>query len=166
MRSLIRVVLFGVSYVCAAACFGQANTPPTVSVKVDKPIIAAAKPFKAVVSVTFADGLHGYQNPASSQNFIPVAVTAGDKTFTVVSVSYPKGTPTTVAGEDKPVSIYAGTVKIVVTLKAPAKLGKTTLKLAFYYQQCNESSCFPPSTVSVAAPVTVAKTVKATKATG
>ena len=146
----------------ATAAFAQLDTAPTAKLQFDKAPIQAGKPFTATLIVTFAEGLHGYQNPPSNPDLIPVEVKTGDKTFTVVKVAYPKGTPMPMPGEPKPLAVYSGTVKIPVTLKAPTKLGKTSLKLVFAYQQCNDKACFPPSKVNVEASVNVAKATKAT----
>ena len=141
----------------SVGAFAQSDTPPTVKVTVNPASIQASKPFEAVLSVTFADGLHAYQNPPSADTFIPVVVKVDGTTFSVVNVKYPKGTPTKVAGEDKPVNVYTGTIKITVTLKAPAKIGSYDLKLAVNYQQCNEGSCYPPSSVDTKVTIKVAK---------
>ena len=155
MALLSRALFFASLAVVTASSFGQGDTPPTVKLSVDGPNVLANKPFNAVLSVTFADGLHAYQNPPSADTFIPVVVKVDGKTFSVVAVKYPKGVPAKVAGEDKPINIYSGTIKIPVTLKAPAKLGSYDLKLEVSYQQCNEGSCFPPSTVNAKATVKV-----------
>ena len=141
------------------SAFAQSDTPPEAKVNVTSATIQAGKPFEAVLSVTFAQGLHAYQNPPSADTFIPVVVKLDGTIFSVVNVKYPKGTPTKVAGEDKPVNIYSGTIKIPVTIKAPAKTGSYDLKLTVNYQQCNEGSCFPPSSVETKASVKVAKAV-------
>jgi len=146
-----------------AAVAAAQNTPP--SVKLNPPlVVAAGKPFNAVLTVTFAPGLHGYQNPPSDPSLIPVSVTFVDKTFQAIHVKYPKGTPEKVGGDPKPVSVYEGAIKIPVVVTAPTKLGKTTLKLAFSYQQCTDRTCFQPSSINVQADVLVVKNLPPTKA--
>jgi DsbC/DsbD-like thiol-disulfide interchange protein len=148
-----------VPFVLAAAVlsFGQGDTAPKVSITVSKSTVTAGKPIQAILSVTFAEGLHGYQNPPSDPTLIPVVVKSADSVFKVVKVSYPKGTPAKVGGESSPVNVYAGTIKIPVTLTAPTKLGKATLTLKFDYQQCNEQACFPPNSISAKVNLTVVK---------
>jgi len=163
MRSFFRASLLAASGLVTCLTYGQ-GTPPVVSLKVTSAKIVAGKPFDAVVTVTFSDGLHGYQNPQSDPSLIPVTVTAGDKSLSVLKVNYPKGTPETVAGESKPINVYEGTIKIPVSIKAPVKLGKLVVKLSLGYQECNAQSCFPPSSITVEASVTVVKTAAASKA--
>jgi DsbC/DsbD-like thiol-disulfide interchange protein len=150
-----RAILVASLALISAVTFGQGDTPPVVKLSVDTPIVAASKPFKATLTVTFGSGLHAYQNPQSDPSYIPVAVTSGDKVFKIVAVNYPKGTPTTIAGEKTPINVYTGTIKIPITLQAPAKFGRMPLKVAFAYQQCNDSSCFPPSSITALGTVTV-----------
>ncbi len=142
---------------CATFVYAQGDTAPKATLSLSSPKAFAGKTYKAVLTVTFAEGLHGYQNPPSDPTLIPVTVKLADKTFKLVAVSYPKGVPATVGGESKPVNVYEGTVKIPITLTAPTKLGKTSLNLTFGYQQCNSAACFPPGTVTVKAVVTVIK---------
>ncbi|MEZ0324661.1 MAG: protein-disulfide reductase DsbD domain-containing protein, partial [Fimbriimonas sp.] len=51
--------------------------------------------------------------------------------------------------------VYQGRVEIPVEIKVPAKAGKQTIKLAVNYQQCNESSCFPPGKIALISKLTV-----------
>ena len=154
-RSLIVAGLSVLTY-CA---FAQSDTPPTVKLSVDNKSVTAGKAFNASVSVTFADGLHAYQNPPTADTCIPVVVKVDGKQFTLLAAKYPKGSPAKVAGEEKPVNIYTGTIKIPISIKAPVKVGSFDLQVAVSYQQCNEGSCFPPSTVNAVAKVTVGKAI-------
>ena len=153
IRSLF-VASLGLAY---SHAFAQADTPPSVKVSIDDKAVTAGKPFNASVAITFADGLHAYQNPPSADTFIPVVVKLEGKEFTLVTAKYPKGTPAKVAGEEKPVNIYTGTIKIPFTVKAPAKAGAFDFNVSVSYQQCNEGSCFPPSSVNASAKIKVGK---------
>lgn len=144
-------------FALAAYSFGQGDTAPKVSITVPKTTVAAGKPVQAILTVTFAEGLHGYQNPPTDPTLIPVVVKSADALFKVTKVSYPKGTPAKVGGESAPVNVYAGTIKIPVTLTAPTKLGQATLTLKFDYQQCNEQACFPPNSITAKLNLTVVK---------
>ena len=157
MRSLYRNFVVPFVFALAAFSFGQGDTAPKVSISVAQKTVIAGKPVQAILSVTFADGLHGYQNPPTDPTLIPVVVKSIDTIFKVVKVSYPKGTPAKVGGESAPVNVYAGTIKIPVTLTAPTKLGKATLTLKFDYQQCNEQACFPPNSITTKIDLTVVK---------
>jgi len=156
MAFLKRVALLtGVACISVVA-FGQGETPPVVKLRFDRPIVSAGKPFKAFLTVTFAPGLHAYQNPPSAPSFIPIVVKAADKSISLLSVEYPKGAPSKVAGESKPVNVYQGTIKIPMTFKAPSKTGSFPVKITFSYQQCDERSCYPPTTVNAKANVIIA----------
>ena len=162
MRSSYRIFAAPFLLAFAINAFGQGDTAPKVTITVPKSSVVAGKPIQATLIVTFADGLHGYQNPPTDPTLIPVVVSSADKIFKVVKVTYPKGTPAKVGGESTPVNVYAGTIKIPVTLLAPVKLGKTTLSLKFDYQQCNEQACFPPSSIVSKFSLTVVKAGAAT----
>jgi len=159
MRSLTRVSIVTALVALASAAFSQGSTAPVASLKIVSPTVVVNKTVQAVITLTFADGLHGYQNPASDPTLIPVSVSISDKAFHLLKVDYPKGRPTKVEGEPKPVSVYEGTIKIPVTLQAPAKPGKITLNLKVEYQQCNAQTCFPPSSLNTTATVNVVKSI-------
>lgn len=134
---------------------GQAaNLPPTAELILPKTPVKSGKPFQATLKLKFSPGLHGYQNPPSDEFEIPVAVKVKSPSYKLVSVSYPKGVAMSMAGAPA-VKVYSGTVNIGLTLKKSGKTGP--LLLDIHYQQCTESSCFPPADLTVKAAVPVAK---------
>lgn len=149
-----------------ASSFAQGDSAPTTSLSVSGAKVYAGKSFTATLSITFAEGLHGYQNPPTDPTLIPVTVKLADKVFKLVSVAYPKGVPASVGGETKPVNVYEGTVKIPIKLIAPAKAGKAVLSVSIGYQQCNAASCFPPGTLAAKTSVVVMPAAKATTGKG
>ena len=118
---------------------------PTMKVTIDKKTVKPGGVLKGEVLLTFASGLHGYQNPPSKDYMIPVTVKLEGKAFKEkdLKVTYPVGNDFMANGESA--KVYEGTVKIPFTLKLPAKPGKYDLDLVVGYQQCNESSCWPPA---------------------
>ncbi len=128
------------------------DVPPTVSFKTDKATYKTGEEIRGTVTATFAPGLHGYQNPPDDPNLIPVTVKPGDGT-TISSVTYPKGHVEMVAGAAS--AVYSGTVEFRVVIAAPTKPGKQKLNLGFYYQQCDASTCFMPTTIQLSAEVTI-----------
>lgn len=152
----MRTVLALLMSIWAVAALAQ-DTPPKVQLKLDKPTAVAGSLVKGTVIVTFERGLHGYQNPQKNPSLIPVAVVAADKTTKLGKVVYPKGIDMRVPGEDEPVKVYEGTIRIPVQFTAPDKAGKTTLKIKLNYQQCTDSNCFPPSSVTASASLDVTK---------
>lgn len=150
MRTAVALLLS----ICTVFALAQ-DTPPKVQLKLDKATAAAGSVVKGTVIVTFEKGLHGYQNPPSDPSMIPVSVVAADKTLKVLKVEYPKGV--NLAGSSEPVKVYEGTIQIPVQLRAPDKTGKATLKLKVNYQQCTESNCFAPNSVTASATLEVTK---------
>lgn len=136
---------------------------PSASLKFAKANVKAGEKVKATLSITFADGLHGYQNPPAQDYQIPVKVSVTEKGFTLVKVTYPKGTDFTMQGEEHPAKVYEGTIQIPLELKAAAKAGSYNVNVKVDYQQCNESSCFPPSSVVAKAKLVVAAAPKQVK---
>jgi DsbC/DsbD-like thiol-disulfide interchange protein len=150
-------LLFGLLALVGSA-FAQAQEP-TVSVSAPPKSVAAGSKITLTLTLTFAPGLHGYQNPPAQEYEIPVTVKVDGKDFKVVKVAYPAGVDVKMGGADKPTKAYEGTIKIPVTITVPAKLGAKDLKFVVSYQQCDESTCFPPGTVSATAKVNIVKKV-------
>ncbi len=159
MAYLLRVSLLASTAVVSALSMAQSDTPPIVKIKLEKSIVSANKPFKATLNVTFASGLHSYQNPPNPSTYIPLTVKLDGKVFKVVSMKYPKGSPIKVAGEDKPVYVYSGQVQIPITFMAPKTTGSIPIKLTVSYQQCNDRECYPPTSLVAKSSVIVASKI-------
>lgn len=149
-----------VLFALLAAAFASAQAPaPTVTVSAPPKQVAAGAKLTLTVTLTFADGFHGYQNPPAQDYEIPVTVKIDGKEFKVVKIAYPAGTDAKIGGSDKPTKAYEGVVKIPITLTAPAKIGAKTMKVVVAYQQCDESTCFPPGEIISTVKVNVVKKV-------
>ncbi|MCH7944733.1 MAG: thioredoxin family protein [Armatimonadetes bacterium] len=127
------------------------NVPPTASIIGLDGTLGAGKQYQATVVLEFAEGLHGYQNPPSDENLIPVTVSGQS----VVEVTYPKGEMMLAGGIEA--AAYEGRVEILVVFQAPDEPGEHTLRLTVGYQQCNEFVCFLPDEFEVAAQMVVVK---------
>jgi len=149
---MIKRAIFLASLMGAVA-LAWAQAPPTASLKVGSQAVKPGASFDATVSVTFAENLHGYQNPPTEDFMVPVSVASSTKDFTLKSAKYPKGVVKKAGGMDA--AVYEGTVQIPITLVAPKKAGAYTLKLDVKYQQCDENNCFVPGTISATAKVKV-----------
>ncbi len=154
MKSLKLIPALCLGLAIAVFAGAQDNTPPTVKVSFPASGKHGAK-LSGTVTVTFADGLHGYQNPPSDPDLIPIEVKVTTKGVQLKSVKYPAGKDLTMAGETKAVKAYSGTIKIPVDITLPAKKGTVKLQFNFHYQQCNMNSCYPPSDETVATTVSV-----------
>ncbi len=131
---------------------GQA---PEVTFKLDNETPMIGTLVTGIVTVTFAPGLHGYQNPPSEDYMIPIVVSGGDlKGF---QVRYPMGTPAAVGGETKMVMTYEGTVEFPVAFRAPVKAGKSPININVRYQLCNEQACFAPGNAKASLTINTVK---------
>jgi thiol:disulfide interchange protein DsbD len=128
--------------------------PAKVELKLDSKVVAPGGTVKGKVLVTFAPGWHGYQNPPMRDYEIPLKVESKTKGITL-KASYPKGQMKDFMGA--PTAMYEGTVTIPIVLTMPKTLGTYALKLDVSYQQCDDSSCLPPQTTSVAEKLVVKK---------
>jgi DsbC/DsbD-like thiol-disulfide interchange protein len=147
-------IVFAAALMLLAALVLAQETKPKATLKFDKPTAVAGTTVKAKLILTFAEGLHGYQNPPTEDYQIPVEVTAAKGT-TLGKVSYPKGKPFLMMGETKPSMVYEGTVEIPVEIKVQPRAGRQTVKVVVKYQQCTESNCFPPGQFEVTAVLNV-----------
>ena len=142
----------------AALACSQAPEPTVAVSNLPKQFVAGTK-VTIMVTITFADGYHAYQNPPASEYDIPVVVKVDGKEFKALKVAYPPGVDAIVGGGEKPTKAYEGTIKVPVTIQVPATVGKKKLIVVVSYQQCDSTSCFPLSRVSSTTAVTVVKKV-------
>lgn len=120
---------------------------PQVVVSGPKTPVAPGAKFTVRLTVTFAPGLHGYQNPPADPFQIPLSVTVANKDIRVASVKYPAGVPKIFQGER--VMVYEGATVVTLELVAPKKAGNVPVRLNVRYQQCDDTSCWPPETSTV-----------------
>jgi hypothetical protein len=128
------------------------DTPPVVSLTLPHAVVAHA-PFVAKLSITFATGLHGYQNPPSDPYTIPVKIKLASGDVKVIKVVYPAGTDLSMAGDPKPAKVYSGSVVVPIKLVAGTHTGDLVFEVD--YQQCTESNCFAPSSIKAKATLRV-----------
>lgn len=104
------------------------------------------------------EGWHTNSHTPSFEYLIPtvveVTLPAG---WGEAAVVYPPGEMRTFAFEDRPLSVYEATVAIVASFTVPvdATPGPATATIELSYQACNDNSCLPPVTTSVALDVMV-----------
>lgn len=130
------------------AAVAGAQDPPKVSVSSDITEAGVGDTIPATLTVTFAPGLHGYQNPQKDATIIPIKVANGDHTE-IVDVEYPTGTPKSVGGLPDKYPVYEGTIEIPFSFQLTSDPGPDGADIRFSYQQCNDSTCFPPDSVTV-----------------
>lgn len=137
------------------ACLGLAQDPPvSVASAVQDPTVkvslsqTSARPnetVKGVAKVSFAPGLHAYQNPQKDQTIIPITLEATGAEL--AKIEYPVGTEKSIGGLPDKYAVHDGEIEIPFTLVAPEKAGPHEIKFSFGFQQCDEDNCYPPGTV-------------------
>jgi DsbC/DsbD-like thiol-disulfide interchange protein len=157
MKLLAAFVLIAV----VALGFGQ-EVVPKATLTLDKATAVAGSVVSGKVTITFDSGLHGYQNPPTLDYQIPLKLEA-QKGSLIYTARFPKGVPFLMEGEKEPSMVYENTIEIPVWVKASATPGQRPVKLTVTYQQCNASSCFPPGSLDISAPLTVTPAPKPKK---
>lgn len=134
---------------CGTAQFPRADTVVQVRVEPASVKTRAASPAAATLVAVIQDGFHINSNQPSESYLIASRVElieAGP--FTLDKIDYPKGELKTFDfAPDEKLSVYEGTVKLPLRLRAKAgtRAGSHTLRLAFHYQACNDQVCLPPA---------------------
>lgn len=131
---------------------GTAQDAPRIELKLDAKTAKPSSEVKGTVIITFAPGLHGYQNPPSQSYQLPIVV-KGDTGTTVLKVKYPAGHDEEVGGEVA--KVYSGRTVVPITFKAPAKAGPVKFGVVVEFQQCDASNCFAPDRAKGSATLTV-----------
>jgi DsbC/DsbD-like thiol-disulfide interchange protein len=143
--------------ILAASLFAQ-NETPKIEATIAQTTVAPGRPITGKVNITFADGLHAYQNPPTKDYQIPVSLSATTETIKLIRISYPQGEEHAIGGESDPSRSYSGTISIPFLIKAPMKAGSHKIALSLRYQQCTDSMCFAPKSVPINLTFKVAKT--------
>ena len=113
---------------------------------------------EATVRLDIAQGFHTHANPATDKFYIPTELRAEPQEgITPGKPVYPPGVSRKLAFFDKPLSLYEGSVRIKLPLRADkdAAKGRHTLRTKLRVQHCNDRECFPPQTIDAPLPVTV-----------
>ncbi|MCI0403523.1 MAG: protein-disulfide reductase DsbD N-terminal domain-containing protein [Acidobacteria bacterium] len=133
---------------CGTAQFPRAEN--VVQVRVE-PATVKAKAGNAATTTLVAviqEGFHINSNQPTESYLIPTRVELVEAgPFALDKIEYPKGELKTFAfAPDEKLSVYEGTVKLPLKLRAKAGTrGSHALRLAFHYQACNDQVCLPPA---------------------
>jgi hypothetical protein len=78
-------------------------------------------------------------------------------TYRLLRVEYPDGETVTLPFDPQPLSVYQGTVTLIVEVETPPGLGGggVTIPLLVSYQACSDRECLPPAEARVEVPVSV-----------
>jgi thiol:disulfide interchange protein DsbD len=114
--------------------------------------------FEAEVVLRIAAGWHINSHKPSQDYMIATAVEIEPTEGLIVSdILYPKATMTKLALSDDSLSVYEGTVSIIVPFTSTEKLpaGKNSAVGKITIQACNNKVCLAPSILSIAFPFEV-----------
>lgn len=150
MNSLKTLVVFWLAALSTVA-MGQMTMPdpPTVTIETTATSAKPGDEVEATMTVTFATGLHGYQNPQTDESIIPIEVKGGEG-VELVKVDYPKGESKIIeAISPDPYFLHSGTITIPIRFKAPSAVPADGIPFEFHYQQCSDVTCFAPDKVDI-----------------
>lgn len=107
-----------------------------------------------VVLATIQKGFHINSNKPTEDYLIPTRVELpADAPVVLAGADFPPGELKSFGfAPDEKLSVYEGTLKVSVKLKAKpdAPAGQHTVNLAFHYQACNDQLCLRPAKRDVA----------------
>ena len=129
-----------------------------VTATVEEAKLAAGGAGEATVRIDIAQGYHVQANPASDKFYVATELRAEPQEgLTPGKPVYPPGRSLKLGFSDKPLSVYEGSVRIKLPLRADqnAAKGRHTLRAKLRVQHCNDRECFPPHYIDAPIPVTI-----------
>ena len=117
----------------------------------------AGQAIRGTLEIAIDDGYHLNANPPSLDYLKPLVARLAEKSaLTLAAVPYPSGHDFKVEGEEKPISVYEGTVTLPLVVSMPAAAtGSVSLALEVDFQACNAAGCERPQTVGIGLAVRV-----------
>jgi hypothetical protein len=145
-----------------AATAPAAATPTpqqqVVTATVEEAKLDAGGAGEATVRLDIAAGYHVNANPASDKFYVATELTAEPQEgVTPGRPVYPDGMSRKLGFAEKPLSVYEGSVRIKLPLRADkgAAKGRHTLRAKIRVQPCNDEACLQPREIDAPIPVTV-----------
>jgi hypothetical protein len=154
----------GVTPTPAPAATAQAAATPTpqaqvVTATVEEAKLAAGGSGEATVRLDIAQGYHVQSNPASDKFYVAteLRMEPQQEGLTAGKPVYPPGLQRKLGFADKPLSVYEGSIRIKLPLRADAgaSKGRRTLRAKVRVQPCNDEACLQPREIDAPIPVTV-----------
>jgi len=137
----------------SALCRAVAEQPPVrVEAAASATRVRPGGSFDISLAIRIADGWHINSHQPLQSFLIPTTVEASaEAPVTVGEVHYPTGRETILGEGQDPLSLYAGTVLLVVpvTVAEEAEAGSQTISLTLHYQACDDRSCLAPETLQL-----------------
>jgi uncharacterized protein len=113
---------------------------------------------EASVRLDIAQGYHTHANPATDRFYIATELRAeAQEGITPGKPVYPPGASRKLGFAEKPLSLYEGSVRIKLPLRAEknALKGRHTLRAKLRVQPCNDEACLPPRDIDASIPVII-----------
>ncbi len=160
--SALLLLLTAIAHTAAAQINAGSAAPPDPATLVHASVapveLKAGTRANALVQLTIQPTWHINSNPPSPDYMIPTRVEIRPAFGVTASRAvYPKPQELKVEFDDKPLSVYSGTVTISVPLSAAATAenGKHALKGSVRYQSCNDQVCTRPTTIPLAIEIVI-----------
>jgi thiol:disulfide interchange protein len=148
-------IIFGLLFSAALAAFAQ--NPVSLSISVSPNIIPAGSKGTAKVTASIGGGWHMYSVTQGAGGPNPTRISIEGGPFKMNGVSGPRPRVQMDPNFNINTETYEGsaTFTIPFTVAADAGPGAQDLTVNVRFQVCNDSTCLPPKTVKVSAPVTI-----------
>jgi hypothetical protein len=151
---------------CLFALFATASMLSPLSLIAEKPDVrakiiapaglAAGSKATLAVEMTLGTNWHVNGHSPSEKYLIPTDVTLATSVGTLSPIRYPKDVEKRFSFADKPLRVYAGTVRFETDLEVPVGAsGKASIAGTLSYQACNDQQCFAPAKIPLEASVVV-----------
>ena len=129
---------------------------PDVTAKIVDGRLAPGAKGPVVVEMRLGPKWHVNVHTPLEEFLVPTVVTVKTSSGQLLLVKYPKGELKRFAFSDKPLSVYAGTVRFEVELPGPPGTGRpVALSGEVSYQACNDEQCFPPARIPLSTTIEV-----------
>jgi cytochrome c biogenesis DsbD-like protein len=135
-----------------------APKPQEVTALVEEVKLDAGGTGEASVRLDIIQGYHIHANPAADKFYIATVLSAeAQDGITPGKPVYPPGASRKLPFFDKPLSLYEGSVRIKLPLRADknALKGRHTLRAKLRVQPCNDKECFAPRDIDAPINVTI-----------
>ncbi|MGE5275841.1 MAG: protein-disulfide reductase DsbD domain-containing protein [Acidobacteriota bacterium] len=150
LRPLLFALYGAASLVLAPSILAQ---KPDVRAKVVAPSrLAAGSKATLAVEVAIGPDWHVNSHTPSETFLIPTDLVLAASAGTLSPVRYPKDVEKRFAFSDKPLRVYAGTVRFETDLELPpGASGKVKVGGNLSYQACNDRQCYAPAKIPLEA---------------
>ena len=129
-----------------------------VTATVEEVRLEAGGAAEASVRLDIAQGFHTHANPATDKFYIATELRAEPQEgITPGKPVYPPGVSRKLGFETKPLSLYEGSVRLKLPLRADksAVKGRHTFRAKLRVQPCNDEACLPPRDIDAPIPVII-----------